>query len=136
MTQKAKITPIDEETVKKGNPNWSKGVSGNPVGRPKDKDRLDKLSKRELKDREFLMILRKIRPHIADSIMTAATIMKNEKATEAGKLKAAAMLLDNYRKLVLDMYDGEEEPDVDNPEIQEQNKPVFSLRVIDNESDE
>lgn len=115
-----------------GNPNWVKGTGGNPAGRPKDKDRLDKLSKRDLKDREFLMILRKIRPHIADSIVTAANIMKNEKAADQNKLKAAAMLLEQYRKLVIDMYDGEDQ-DEEGDEIQQQNAPVFSLKVIDND---
>jgi hypothetical protein len=96
-----------------------------------DKKR-DKLTNRDLKERELLMLLRKIKPHVAESILTAAKIMKNEKSSEGGKLRAAVILLDNYRKLSLDLYGGEEEADNDATEVQEENNtPMLSLRVLD-----
>ena len=76
------------------------------------------------------MLLRKIKPHIAEAIMQAASIMKNEKAADQNKLKAATILLDNYRRLTLDLYDVENQED-EGTEIQQQNAPVFSLRMID-----
>lgn len=94
----------------------------------------EKPTNRELRERELLMLLRKIKPHVAEAIMQAAKIMKNADAAHQNQLKAATILLDNYRRLTLDLYEGEEE--VEAPEIQAQNKPVFSLKVIGSEDNE
>lgn len=77
------------------------------------------------------MLLRKIKPHVADSIMTAANIMKDADASHQNQLKAAVTLLDAYRKLTMDMYSGEDiDEEAEGKEIQQQNAPVFSLKVI------
>ena len=55
--------------------------------------------------------------------------MKNEEASHQNQLKAATVLLDNYRRLTLDVYD-EENSDSEGTEIQQQNAPVFSLKVV------
>ena len=110
-----------------------KGKSGNPNGRPKRDSILDKPTNRELKERELLMLLRKIKPHVAEAISQAAKIMKNEEASHQNQLKAATILLDSYRKLSLDLYDGEDQADEEGTEIQQQNAPVFSLKVINDE---
>jgi hypothetical protein len=109
------------------------GQSGNPNGRPKNQSLLDKPTNRSLKERELITLLRKIKPQIADAIVTAAAIMKNDEASHQNQLKAATILLDNYRRLVLDVYDGEEVADKEGTEIQQQNAPVFSLRVVNEE---
>lgn len=88
-----------------------------------------KLTNRDLRSRELLMLLRKIRPHVADAIMSAALIMKNESAADQNKLKAATILLDNYRKLTLDLYDGDD-PEGEGEEVQKQNPNTFSLKMI------
>ena len=107
----------------------------NRAGRPTIQDKLQKMTKRELKDRELLLLLRKIRPHVAESIMQAARIMKAESASHQNQLKAATILLDNYRKLVMDLYDGEDEGE-EGEEVQQQNAPVFSLKVVDTSDEE
>jgi hypothetical protein len=38
--------------------------------------------------------------------------------------------LDNYRRLTLDLYDGEEKADEAGVEVQQNNAPVFSLKVV------
>lgn len=106
----------------------------NRVGRPPKTE--GKPTNRDLKERELLMLLRKIRPHVADSIYEAAKIMKNEQAADQNKLKACTIILDAYRKLTLDLYDGEDAADLEGQEIQEQNKPVFSLKMINTEKEE
>ena len=109
------------------------GQSGNPKGRPKKESIFDKPTNRELKERELVMLLRKIKPQVAEAIITAAQIMKNEEASHQNQLKAATILLDNYRRLVLDVYDGEEVADKEGTEIQQHNAPVFSLKVVGDE---
>lgn len=93
--------------------------------RPKE----GKETNRSLKERELLMLLRRIRPHVADAIMQAAKIMKNEEAAHQNQLKAATILLDNYRRLTLDLYESED-PDAEGTEVQAQNQPTFSLKMI------
>ena len=110
-----------------------KGKSGNPNGRPKKESIFDKPTNRELKERELVMLLRKIKPHVAEAIMQAANIMKNDEASHQNQLKAATILLDNYRRLTLDMYDGEEQAEEAGVEVQQNNAAVFSLKVVNEE---
>ena len=96
----------------------------NRQGRP----RQEKMTRRQVKDQELLSILRKIKPHLSDSIMTAATIMKNDKAMDSNRLKAAVILLNAYKELVGDVYNGEE---VDDETFENTSAPVFSLKVVE-----
>jgi hypothetical protein len=112
---------------------FAKGQSGNAAGRPKKQSLLDKPTNRELKERELVMLLRKIKPQIAEAIITAAAIMKNEEASHQNQLKAATILLDNYRRLVLDVYDTEDASETEGTEIQQHNAPVFSLKMVNAE---
>lgn len=92
------------------------------------------LTNRALKERELLMLLRKIRPHVSDAVMQAAKIMNNDEASAQNSLRAAAILLDAYRKLTLDLYDSSE-PEAEGVEVQQQNQPVFSLKMISADSE-
>lgn len=112
---------------------FAKGQSGNAAGRPKKQSLLEKPTNRQLKERELITLLRKIKPQIAEAILTAAEIMKNNEASHQNQLKAATILLDNYRRLVLDVYDGEEVADKEGTEIQQHNAPIFSLKVVGDE---
>lgn len=123
----------EDPTVVPKKTGW-KGPPGsiNKTGRPAA-PKGDKPTNRELRERELLMLLRKIRPHVANAVTAAVKIMQHEQASHMNQLKAAALLLDSFRKLTLDMYDGED-PEAEGKEIQEQNNmPVFSLRVLNNE---
>jgi hypothetical protein len=122
---------------KKGDPNINR--SGRPTVAEKiikDREAGKAVSRRALMDRELLLLLRKLRPHVADSVLTAAGIMQNEEASHQNKLKASTIILDAYRKLVIDVYGTE--VDEDPEEIQQNNAPVFSLKVVgqDGESKE
>jgi Family of unknown function (DUF5681) len=112
---------------------FEKGKSGNPNGRPRKDSVTDKPTNRELKERELVMLLRKIKPHVAEAIVQAANIMKNQEASHQNQLKAATILLDNYRRLTLDMYDGEDQADEAGVEVQQNNAAIFSLKVVNEE---
>ena len=88
-------------------------------------------SRREIRNAELLSIIRKVKPHLSDSIMTAATIMRNKESGAGNQLKAAVILLNAYKELVNDLYTGGNEED-EGVEIQT-NTPTFSLRIINDE---
>lgn len=91
-----------------------------------------KLTKRAIKERELLSILRKVKPHLSDAIMTAATIMHNKDASHVNQLKAAVILLDAYRELTNDIYSGKDvDENEEGQEVQPQNQgAVVSFKVI------
>ena len=90
-------------------------------------------SRRELKNAELLSLVRKIKPHLSESIMTAATIMKNKESGAGNQLKAAVILLNAYKELIGDLYDGDDEEE--GVEIQP-NTPIFSLKMISGDKPE
>ena len=116
----------------------------NKAGRPKEEDR-KKVTRRSLRDKELMQLARKLRPHQSAAIMEAVRIMGNKEATDANKLKAVAFLSDTYRKLISEIYEGEPDGDdkgqvsvEDTPvEVQPQvdNRPVFSLRMVESVSE-
>lgn len=89
-------------------------------------------TKRAIRDGEFLSLLRKVKPHIAEVVNTAVGVMKNKEASDMTKLKACVILLETYKQLVGDVYEGEEDGN-EVQEVQPDNRPVFSLRMINNE---
>lgn len=93
------------------------------------------ITKRSIREKELLSLLRKIKPHLSDSIMTAASIMKNKEASHMNQLKACTVLLGAYKDLINDVYNGED-PEEEGTEVQPQNGPVFSLRMINTEKKE
>lgn len=88
-----------------------------------------RLTNRQIREKELLSLLRKIKPHVSDAIMTAVDIMKNEEAAHQSQLKAAVVLLDNYKDLVGDLYDKDYDEEAGD-EANQSNAPVFSLKVV------
>lgn len=110
------------------NPAWTKGVSGNPNGRPKTLDK-DKRTNKEIRQDLLMQLVRKLKPYQTKAVQTAVNILNSEDASESGKLRASAMILTLYKDLVKDIYDRNYDTE-ENEEIQENNAPVFSLKVI------
>jgi hypothetical protein len=90
------------------------------------------LTGRELRQRELLSLVRKIKPHVSLAITEAVKILGNKEAADANKLKAAVIILDQFKGLVKDIYDVEDDLPAD--EIQQQG-PAFSLTMIRGDKD-
>jgi len=105
----------------------------NRKGRPgrNEKYMEDKPTNKEIRNKEFLTLLRKVKPHVASAIMRAAEIMDNKQAAHQNQLRAAVILLQNYRQLLIDTYGDDVDPDASNEAPQADNRPIFSLTVID-----
>lgn len=101
----------------------------NRNGRPKrDPNRI--VTKREVKEQELLSLLRKFKPNVTQAVITAARIMNSPTAADTSKLKAAVIILDNYKELVGKVYDGIDEEDAAE-EVDQEAATVFSLKVIE-----
>lgn len=106
----------------------------NRNGRPQI-DRSIIKTNREIRDSELISLLRKVKPHIADSVKVAAMILKKDLAKDADRLKAGDQLFKLYRELVDDLYDGEDR-DGEGEEVQPQSAKVFTLDVITNNQEQ
>lgn len=125
----------EQEKPRRGNPTWYSGMpSANPNGRSKVLDK-DKKSNKTRRSESFLELVRKFRPHLSKAVMTAVNIMGDDKASESGRLRASALIIQTYRELVRDLYDAKYD-DEEAEAIQEtDNRPVFSLKVIGSEQE-
>ena len=79
-----------------------------------------------------MKLLRKFAPHQTKAVQTALGVMDREIAKDADRLKASALIIQTYRQLLLDVFDKDYDLE-DNNEIQEDNRPVFSLKILGDE---
>jgi len=120
----------EPQEKKKGNPNWVRGVSPNPAGRPKVLNK-EKKTNRELRQESLLALTRKLYPHLTKSVQAAVNILDNKESSESGKLKASALIISTYSQLIKDLYNKDYDDD-SGEAIMQDNKPILSLRVLDN----
>lgn len=103
----------------------------NVAGRPSYK----KMTNKQIREKELLILLRKLKPHVAEAIKTAVGIMSSDTSSDQNKLRAATLILQEYKNTMEAAYDkiyDEEE----NEEINQQSdQPVFSLTVVDKKGD-
>ena len=105
-----------------------KGVSGNPSGRPLVVDK-DKPTNRSNRQRELMSLVRKLKPIQTKAIQAAVNILDDKTASENGKLRSAALIIQTYKDLVKDLYDYRYDDD-EAEEIMVDNKPAFSLHML------
>ena len=108
----------------------------NVKGRPLKKDQKS-LTRREAKDKEMLTLARKLKPGAQVALKEALKILNNDKASEAAKLKAAEIYLKYFHLTVDKLYqpsgaDELPEDQVEVTDVQPDNRPVFSLKIIQN----
>lgn len=95
-----------------------------------------KFTAKEIKQKEIMSLLRKLKPLMSKSVNTAAKIIDSDGATEAGKLRAATILLGLYKDLLKEAYDHDIKledmlQETDPKEIDtSKNNPIFSLTVL------
>jgi|APGre2960657373_1045057.scaffolds.fasta_scaffold82907_1 hypothetical protein len=99
-----------------------------------------KPSAKELKQKEIMSLLRKLKPLMSKSVNTAAKIIDSEDASESGKLRAATILLGLYKDLICEAYnhDIKAEDLVSDPQEIDtsKNAPIFSLTVLKPETED
>jgi hypothetical protein len=127
---------VQQEIKKKrGSPLFIKnGPSPNPNGRPKIAKPTARTN-REIRSDELMKLLRKFAPHQTKAVQTALGVMERDSAKDVDRLKASALILQTYRQLLLDVFDHRYDTE-ENTEIQEDNRPVFSLRVLGSDTEQ
>ena len=111
----------------------------NTRGRPLKKDQKT-LTRREAKDKEMLTLARKLKPGAQVALKEALKILNNDKASEAAKLKAAEIYLKYFHLTVDKLYqpsgaDELPEDQVEVSDVQPDNRPVFSLKILNTEAE-
>jgi len=104
----------------------------NLKGRPHKLPQLTKMSNRELRSKELMNLCRKLRPYQTKAVQAIVHILDDPAASDQNKLKAAVFISEFYKGLVKDLYDYRYDEE-QGKEIQEDNAPVFSLKMIDPE---
>ena len=112
----------------------------NTRGRPLKKDEKT-LTRREAKDKEMLTLARKLKPGAQVALKEALKILNNDKASEAAKLKAAEIYLKYFHLTVDKLYqpsgaDELPEEEMTIQDVQPDNRPVFSLKVLNTEAED
>lgn len=113
---------------------FQKGVSGNTAGRPKVLKE-DKPTNRSLREKAFLELVRKFRPLQAKAIAAAVSVLDNKESQDTNKLKSAALIIGTYKDLLKETYNYLYDEEEAVP-MQEENKPIFSLTMINGDKSE
>jgi hypothetical protein len=110
---------------------WKGPVNAiNLDGRPKREFPDKPKTNREVREQELLSLTRKLKPHLTKAVLETVKILDNSHSSDQNKLKAAAFLVGTYKDLIKETFDYRYDTEAAE-EVQQQNAPVFSLRMID-----
>ena len=100
------------------------------VPEPEAEKQLDDTNRR-LREKQLLMLSRKLKPHVKSALDTINELIEKPEIAPAVKFQASKFMLVTNKTLTesiyADKYDEEEQ-------VEEEQKPVFSLRMISNNS--
>ena len=90
------------------------------------------LSNKDIRNREFISLIRKLKPHLTSSVKTLMEINESKDASDQNKLKASALIIQLYKDLIKDVYSTDYD-EQEGEEIQPANKAtIFSLTMVKN----
>lgn len=93
------------------------------------------LSNKDIRNREFISLIRKLKPHLVPSVKIVMSVLESEKSTDQNKLKAGALIIQLYKDLVKDVYSTDYD-EQEGEEIQPANKAtIFSLTMVKNDKE-
>lgn len=79
-------------------------------------------------------MLNRLKPGMGKAIKCAQKIIEDDESTESGKLRASALVITTYKELIKELYSEKyDDSEANELESEEENAPVFSLRVIEQE---
>lgn len=109
---------------------FEQGKSGNPNGRPKAADLVNpkSLTGSEVRQKELKQLLRRYKPLVAKALENAEKVLDSETASEQGKLRATALILAEYPKLLNEAY-GKESDNSEENEEKESLAPIIAFNV-------
>ena len=113
---------------KKGDPNINRD------GRPQAKDLVNpkSLTGTEYREKEFKQILRRLKPLVAKAIIQAEKILESESSSEQSRMRAIALIMTEYPKLLNDLYKetsvGKQDASADKDELED--APIVSFKVL------
>ena len=119
--------PFDSTKVRKakGKAGIDPNIYNGPKTMPQD---LPKLTNRELRNKEFMSLLRRLKPHLRKAVNTAIQIMDNEAAPFSVRLAASKFIVDLNKSTLNDLYSDKYDDEAGEP-VQE-DAPKFSLVML------
>jgi hypothetical protein len=122
--------PFDSTKLRKtkGQDGIDPNIYSGPKTMPQD---LPKLTNRELREKEMMSLIRKLKPEIRKAMKTALGIMEDTEVPAATRLASAKFVFQEYKGLLGDLY--KDKYDEDEGEKIQDTAPVFSLKIIKNE---
>ena len=90
------------------------------------------VSKEEIREKELKQILRRLKPLVAKAIIQAEKILESESSSEQSRMRAIALIMTEYPKLLNDLYketsNGKQDNGVDKDELED--APIVSFKVL------
>ena len=119
--------PFDSTKVRKakGKAGIDPNIYNGPKTMPQD---LPKLTNRELRNKEFMSLLRRLKPHLRKAVNTAIQIMDNDAAPFSVRLAASKFIVDLNKSTLNDLYS--DKYDDEAGEAVQEDAPKFSLVML------
>jgi hypothetical protein len=123
------------DTTKTRKAKGQQGIDPNIYTGPKTMPQdLPKLTNRELREKEMMSLIRKLKPEIRKAMKVALALMEDKEVPAATRLAASKFVFQEYKGLLGDLY--KDKYDDEQGDVIQDNTPVFSLYVNNNKDAE